>query len=193
MLSTPSSMKLLSRARWPLAENDAEARQARLPAPSMLAPGIPRSTPGTVRVRLTKLRPLSGSASICSLVTVVPSSDEEVWTSGDSAWMVTDSESAPTSSLTSMRTRWSTPSSTSDMVTVLKPEISAATVYLPVGSDGAEYSPFGVGHDDAGQFGAGVGERHVDAGDDGARRVRHATDDRAGHGLRRGGRGGEGD
>ena len=85
LLSTPSSMKLLSRARWPLAENDAEARQARLPAPSMLAPGMPRSTPGTVRVRLTKLRPLSGSASICSLVTVVPSSDEEVCTSGDSA------------------------------------------------------------------------------------------------------------
>ena len=27
------------------------------------------------------------------------------------------------------------------MVTVLKPEISAETVYLPVGSDGAEYSP----------------------------------------------------
>ena len=56
-------MKLLSRARWPLAENDAEARQARLPAPSMFAPGMPRRTPGTVRVRLTKLRPLSGSAS----------------------------------------------------------------------------------------------------------------------------------
>ena len=35
-----------------------------------------------VRVRLTKLRPLSGSASICALLTVVPSSDEDVWTSG---------------------------------------------------------------------------------------------------------------
>jgi hypothetical protein len=96
---------LLSRGRWPLAENEAEARQARLPAPSMLAPGMPRRTPGMVRVRLTKLRPLSGSASICSFVTVVPSSDDEVCTSGDSAVMLTDSDMAPTSSLTSMRTR----------------------------------------------------------------------------------------
>jgi len=37
---------LLSRGRWPLAENDAEARHARLPAPSMFAPGMPRTTPG---------------------------------------------------------------------------------------------------------------------------------------------------
>ena len=86
-------------------ENDAEARHARLPAPSMFAPGMPRSTPGTVRVRLTKLRPFSGSASICSLVTVVPSSDEDVWSSGAAASTLTDSVIAPTSSLRSMRTR----------------------------------------------------------------------------------------
>ncbi len=58
-----------------------------------------------LRVRLTKLRPFSGRASICSLLTVVPSSDEEVWTSGVSAVMLTDSVIAPTSSLRSMRTR----------------------------------------------------------------------------------------
>ena len=98
-------MKLLSRARWPLAEKDADARQARLPAPSMLDPGIPRSTPGTARVRLTKLRPLSGSASICSLVTVVPSSDEEVCTSGELPTTVTVSAIAPTSRGMLMRTR----------------------------------------------------------------------------------------
>ena len=45
----------------------------------MLAPGMPRRTPGIDRVRLTKLRPLSGSASICALPTVVPSSEDEVW------------------------------------------------------------------------------------------------------------------
>jgi hypothetical protein len=32
-----------------LAENDADARHARLPAPSMFDPGMPRNTPGTVR------------------------------------------------------------------------------------------------------------------------------------------------
>ena len=94
----------------------------------MLAPGMPRSTPGTVRVRLTKLRPLSGSASICSLSTVVPSSEDEVCSSGVSAVMLTDSVIAPTSSLMSMRTRWSTPTSMFDIVTVLKPVISDVTV-----------------------------------------------------------------
>jgi hypothetical protein len=71
----------------------------------------------------------------------VPSSDEEVCTSGDPAAMVTLSLSAPTSSLMSMRACWSTPRSMFDIVTVLKPEISAATLYSPVGSDGAVYSP----------------------------------------------------
>ena len=104
LLSTPSSMKLLSRARWPLAENEAEARHARLPAPSMLEPGIPRRTPGTVRVRFTKFRPLSGSASICRIAHRRPELDEEVWSSGVSAVMLTDSVIAPTSSLRSMRT-----------------------------------------------------------------------------------------
>ena len=41
---------------------------------------------------------------------------------------LTDSVIAPTSSLTSMRTRWSTPTSTFDSATVLKPVISAVTV-----------------------------------------------------------------
>ena len=94
----------MSRGRWPLAENDADARQARLPAPSMFAPGMPRTTPGTVRVRLTKLRPLSGSVLICSSDTVVPSSDVDVCTSGDAPVTVTDSSTAPTSSLTLRRT-----------------------------------------------------------------------------------------
>src|SRR5439155_339686 len=49
----------------------------------MFAPGMPRTTPGTVRVRLTKFRPFSGSVWICSSLTVVPSSDDEVWTSGE--------------------------------------------------------------------------------------------------------------
>ena len=35
-----------------------------------------------VRVRLTKLRPLSGSCLICSSVTVVDRSELDVWTSG---------------------------------------------------------------------------------------------------------------
>ena len=146
-----------------------------------------------MRVRLTKLRPLSGSASICSLVTVVPSSDEEVWTQrrlrldGDRFGQRAD----------------------------LELEIDSDALVdaeLDVGhGDRLEAGDFcgdrvvpgrqrrrgvfaiGVGHDDAGQFGAGVGERDVDAGHDSTRRIRHATDDRAGHGLRRGGRGGEGD
>ena len=47
------------------------------------------------------------------------------------------------------------------------------------------YSPFVSRDHDAGQLGAGVGERDVGAGDDGAGGVRHPADDRAGHGLGR--------
>ena len=47
--------------------------------------------PGTVRVRLTKLRPLSGRDLICSSTTVVPRSEEAVWSSGVSAWISTTS------------------------------------------------------------------------------------------------------
>ena len=114
--------------RWPFAENDAEARQARLPAPSMLPPGVPRRMPGTVRVRLTKFRPLSGSVLICSSTTVVPSSEDEVWRSGVSAWISTTSVMAPSSRARSMRTFWSTPSCTLVFETFLKPVSSAVTV-----------------------------------------------------------------
>ena len=55
----------MSRARWPFAEKEAESRQARPPAPSMLRPGTPRVTPGIVRVKLTKFRPFRGRVSIC--------------------------------------------------------------------------------------------------------------------------------
>src|SRR5215471_13012736 len=120
LLSTPSSMKLLSRGRWPLAENDPEARHARLPAPSMFAPGTPRTTPGTVRVRLTKLRPLSGSVLICSSETVVPSSDVDVWMGGDEPVAVTDGATAPTSSFRWARKYWSTPHVTFVIETVSK-------------------------------------------------------------------------
>ena len=81
-----------------------------------------------MRVRLTKFRPLSGSASICEALTVVPSSDEEVCSSGVSAVTLTDSVMAPTSCLTLMRTRWSTPTSTFESATVLKPVISDVIV-----------------------------------------------------------------
>src|SRR5207245_10873110 len=96
---------------------------------------------GTVRVRLTKLRPLSGSVLICSSGTVVPSSDDDVCTSGEAPVTVIISLTAPTASLMLIRTCWSTPRSTSDNVTFLTPVSSAATEYLPVGSDGAVYSP----------------------------------------------------
>ncbi len=81
-----------------------------------------------VRVRLTKLRPFRGSCLICSSVTVVDRSELEVWTSGVWATISTDSVMAPTSSLMSARTRWSTPTWTFDSDTVLKPLISPVTV-----------------------------------------------------------------
>ncbi len=64
----------------------------------MFAPGMPRTTPGTVRVRFTKFRPFSGSVLICSSWTVVPSSDEEICTSGEAPLTVTVSDTAPISS-----------------------------------------------------------------------------------------------
>ena len=107
----------------------------------MFAPGTGRSTPGIVRVKLTKLRPFSGRASICSFATVVPSSELLVWMSGVSAWMVTDSAICPTSSLRSTLTFWSTPTWTLARLTFLKPLSSAVTLYVPVGISGAVYSP----------------------------------------------------
>jgi hypothetical protein len=71
---------------------------------------------------------LSGSASICALPTVVPSSDEAVWINGVSAVTLTDSVIAPTSCLILMRTRWSTPTSMFDSATVLNPVISDVMV-----------------------------------------------------------------
>jgi hypothetical protein len=78
-----------------------------------------------VRVRLTKLRPFSGSRSTCSWLTVVPSSELLVCTSVVCASIVTASETVPTSSLKSMRTFWSTPSGMFDCAIFLKPESSA--------------------------------------------------------------------
>ena len=75
-----------------------------------------------VRVRLTKLRPLSGSVLICSSTTVAPSSEEEVWRSGVSAWISTASVIAPSSSFRSMRTFWSTPRCTFVFEAFLKPD-----------------------------------------------------------------------
>ena len=81
-----------------------------------------------MRVRLTKLRPLRGRVLICSSTTVVPSSEDEVWRSGVSAWISTTSVMAPISSARSMRTFWSTPSCTLVFDTFLKPVSSAVTV-----------------------------------------------------------------
>ena len=71
----------------------------------------------------------------------MPSSDEAICTSGELAATVTFSATAPICSCTLMRTRWSTPRSMSGIVTVLKPGSSDTSRYLPVGSDGAVYSP----------------------------------------------------
>ena len=94
----------------------------------MLEPGLPRTTPGIVRVRLTKLRPFRGSDSIVLPSTVTLRSDEPVCTSGVSAWIVTASVIWPSSSLKSVRTFWSTPTWTFDMLVFLKPPISAVTL-----------------------------------------------------------------
>ena len=118
----------MSRGRWPFAEKDADARQASEPAPSMLAPGMPRRTPGMVRVKDTKLRPFKGRVLICDSSMVAASSEEEVCRSGVSAWIEIDSVTAPISSFRSMRTFASTPSWTLDMAIVLNPASSAATL-----------------------------------------------------------------
>ena len=62
---------------------------------------------------------------IWSALTVVPSSEEEVWSRGVLASIVTDSLIWPTSSFTSIRTRWSTPTSTFESAVALKPASSA--------------------------------------------------------------------
>ena len=133
----------MSRARCPLALNPDPARQASDPAPSMFAPGTGRSTPGIVRVRLTKFRPFSGSASICARTTVVPSSELLVCTSGASAWISIASLIWPISSFRSARSFWSTPRCRLARLTFLNPLISAVTLYVPVGSSGAVNSPDG--------------------------------------------------
>ena len=71
----------------------------------MFPPGVPRRMPGTVRVRLTKLRPFRGSVLICSSTTVVPRSEDEVCRSGVSAWISTTSDIWPSCSVMSIFTR----------------------------------------------------------------------------------------
>ena len=71
---------------------------------------------------------------------------------------------------------------------VLKPDSSALTMYVPVGSDGAVYSPAVVTHERAHEAGAGVGQRHRRAGHDRAGRIGNGSQDGAGHGLPAAGR-----
>ncbi len=94
----------------------------------MLEPGLPRTTPGIVRVRFTKLRPFRGRLSIVLPSTVTLRSEDEVCTRGVSAWIVMTSVIWPSSRVMSMRTFWSTPRRTLDRLTFLKPLISAETV-----------------------------------------------------------------
>ena len=89
------------------------------------------------------MRPLRGRLSIVLPSTVTLRSDEPVCTSGVSAWIVTASVIWPSSSLKSVRIFWSTPTCTLDMLVFLNPLISAVTLYDPVGSKGAVYSPLG--------------------------------------------------
>ena len=88
----------------------------------------PRVTPGMVRVRLTKLRPLRGRLSIVFPSTVTLRSDDEVWSSEVSAWISTVSVIAPRSSLRSTLILWSTPRWTLAIETFENPVISALTV-----------------------------------------------------------------
>jgi hypothetical protein len=71
----------------------------------------------------------------------------------------------------------------SESVAVLKPGSSATILYLPVGSDGAVYSPAWSVTMRARQAGALIGERHGGAGDGRARRVGDGSQDGAGHCL----------
>ena len=113
LLSTPSSRKLLSRGRWPFAEKDAEARQARPPAPSMFAPGDAPRHPGdrpgqahevpAVQGQGLDLRSVQGGAQVGGrrLHQRVLGLDQS-----------TDSVERADSELRSTRTFWSTPSRT---------------------------------------------------------------------------------
>ena len=107
----------------------------------MFAPGMPRRTPGTMRVKLTKFRPLSGSVLIWFSTTVLPSSEDALWIRGavPSTW--TDSVTSPICKVRSARTFWSTPTGKFDKASFLNPAISAETVYVPGGRDGTTYSP----------------------------------------------------
>src|SRR2546422_8503193 len=82
LLSTPSSRKLLSRVRMPLATKVEDMRQPSLLAPSLFDPGTPRETPGISRVNCTKSLPFKGSSLTCVSFTVAPSSELSVCTSG---------------------------------------------------------------------------------------------------------------
>ena len=131
----------------------------------MFAPGMPRTTPGTVRVRLTKLRPLSGSCWICCSSTVVPSSEDDVCTRGETPVTVIVSATAPTSSCTVKRRRISTPSRMSGIETVLNPESSADNVYVAGRQRRRRKLARAIGDDDARPAGFDVGQRHGRAGE----------------------------
>ncbi len=103
LLSTPSSRKLLSRVRMPLATKVDDMRQPSLPDPSLFAPGTPRDTPGISRVNWTKSRPFKGSSLTCVSFTVAPSSELSACTNETAAFTCTDSVTSPISSFRSTR------------------------------------------------------------------------------------------
>ena len=94
-----------------------------------------RPVPGASVPRFANCRPLSGRFSISFSLTTVPMAGV-VATSGASAVTVICSATGACLSVTLMFDGVATCTSTPRVVTVVKPESSAVTLYGPTGADG---------------------------------------------------------
>ena len=132
LLSTPSSMKLLSTDRAPLATKAP-------PAPARSPPAA-SSTPVARRASCRKFRPLSGRSLIVLPVTTCPTDEVSDASTGRPVTRIS-SVTSPVSSLKSTLTSWSVSSTRPSRITVRKPGSSQRTVYVPEGRNGTLYCP----------------------------------------------------
>ena len=94
LLSMPSMSHALAFAWCPSALKLDAPRGLKVLAPDRFSPACPGVIPGARYTSVAKLRPFSGSSLIALSSITVPTSDESVRTSGDSATTVVVSSSA---------------------------------------------------------------------------------------------------
>ena len=134
LLSSPSTMMLLERARWPVKERPEVAEAPCCGVRSVV-------TPGVMIEKLMKLRPLIGRFSICCWPTTEETDVSVASTIGDSPTIVSSSWVPAIFRVNSSSTVCPSWRVTPSRVWLAKPWTLAVTLYVPGGRAGTLYSP----------------------------------------------------